>query len=130
LGDTIGYSVAAGDVNGDGTSDVLINEMLGNGVGEDKLDVGNLVVLSGDQVLRILTPLPAEIVSFTVGDRQVRVRIQTRNGEAYQLERSELGDDWDERGSPVSGNGMERDLVDMRPANADTLLYRVKSTIE
>lgn len=130
LGDTIGYSVAAGDVNGDGVPDVIINEMLGNGVGTGKIDVGNLVVVAGDALLRIETPEPAEIVRITASGRQVRVRIQTRNGENYQLERSQEGETWAERGDAVTGNGAERDLVDMRPAASDTLLYRVKNRFD
>jgi hypothetical protein len=45
-GDTLSYSAATGDVDGDGRVDLITNEMLGNGVG-GQVDVGNLIVLSG-----------------------------------------------------------------------------------
>ncbi|MEZ4236237.1 MAG: FG-GAP repeat protein [Myxococcota bacterium] len=46
-GDMLAYSAAVGDIDGDGTSDLVSNEMLGNGLQPDTLDVGNLVVISG-----------------------------------------------------------------------------------
>jgi hypothetical protein len=46
-GDVLCYSAAAGDVDGDGTTDVITNEMLGNGVLPAAEDTGNLIVLSG-----------------------------------------------------------------------------------
>ncbi|MEM7481455.1 MAG: hypothetical protein AAF481_09800 [Acidobacteriota bacterium] len=47
IGDTLCYSAAAGDVNGDGRTDIITNEMVGNGVGPGAVDVGNLVILDG-----------------------------------------------------------------------------------
>ena len=49
-GDTLCYSAAAGDVDGDGKTDIITNEMVGNGTAPDRLDVGNLIVLSGEFV--------------------------------------------------------------------------------
>ncbi|MDJ0655864.1 MAG: hypothetical protein QNJ40_16985 [Xanthomonadales bacterium] len=46
-GDTLAYSGAAGDLDGDGRVDVVTNEMIGNGVAPGTVDVGNLIVLSG-----------------------------------------------------------------------------------
>jgi len=46
-GDTLAYSAAAGHVDGDGRTDLLINEMLGNGSSPAAEDVGNLLVISG-----------------------------------------------------------------------------------
>ena len=46
-GDTLGYSAAAGDVDGDGKSDLIINEMVGNGLDPGAIDVGNLLVIGG-----------------------------------------------------------------------------------
>ncbi len=45
-GDTLGYSAAAGDVDGDGRSDLVINEMLGNAL-DGSADVGNLLLVDG-----------------------------------------------------------------------------------
>jgi hypothetical protein len=47
-GDTLCYSAATGDVDGDGLVDIVTNEMLGNGV--STLDDGNLIVISGDLI--------------------------------------------------------------------------------
>jgi hypothetical protein len=44
-GDTLCYSAASGDVDGDGRADIITNEMLGNGVAT--VDDGNLIILSG-----------------------------------------------------------------------------------
>ncbi len=46
-GDTLCYSAAAGDLDGDGRTDLITNEMLGNGLAPGTEDVGNLLVLSG-----------------------------------------------------------------------------------
>ncbi|MFK7956046.1 MAG: FG-GAP repeat protein [Lysobacterales bacterium] len=46
-GDTLAYSGAAGDINGDGRTDILTNEMVGNGIAPNTVDVGNLIILSG-----------------------------------------------------------------------------------
>lgn len=49
-GDTLGYSAAAADIDGDGRTDLITNEMVGNGVGPGAIDVGNLIVLGGAQM--------------------------------------------------------------------------------
>ncbi len=46
-GDTLGYSAAAGDIDGDGTVDLIINEMVGNGQTAGAVDVGNLILING-----------------------------------------------------------------------------------
>jgi hypothetical protein len=54
-GDTLGYSAAVADLDGDGRSELVTNEMLGNGPSPPEVDVGNLVALSG----ALLGGLPA-----------------------------------------------------------------------
>jgi hypothetical protein len=46
-GDVLCYSAATGDVDGDGSTDIVTNEMLGNGVAPAAQDTGNLIVISG-----------------------------------------------------------------------------------
>ncbi len=50
-GDTLCYSAAVGDADGDGRTDLIVNEMVGNGLLPAARDVGNLVVLSVGQLL-------------------------------------------------------------------------------
>ena len=50
-GDTLAYSAAAADVDGDGRPDLITNEMVGNGASAGTEDVGNLIVLSGKLLL-------------------------------------------------------------------------------
>jgi hypothetical protein len=45
--DTLCYSAAAGDIDGDGHTDLIANEMIGDGVAPNTIDVGNLLVISG-----------------------------------------------------------------------------------
>jgi hypothetical protein len=44
-GDTLCYSAATGDLDADGRTDLIANEMVGNGVAADAVNVGNLVVI-------------------------------------------------------------------------------------
>jgi hypothetical protein len=46
-GDTLAYSAAMGDYDGDGRLDLVTNEMQGDGFGGTPTDVGNLVIVSG-----------------------------------------------------------------------------------
>lgn len=77
IGDTLCYSASSGDANGDGKTDLLTNEMLGNGLAPTAVDVGNLLVLSGAALL----PAPgetaslAEIVAFLLGTAERENRL-------------------------------------------------------
>jgi hypothetical protein len=50
-GDTLGYSAAAGSIDGDARDDLICNEMTGNGLASGTVDVGNLIVISGDLIV-------------------------------------------------------------------------------
>lgn len=47
IGDTLAYSAAAADINNDGKTDLITNEMVGNGIASGTIDVGNLIIVSG-----------------------------------------------------------------------------------
>jgi hypothetical protein len=51
-GDTLCYSAATGDIDGDGHDDIIVNEMLGDGVPPEPTDVGNLLIISGAGLLQ------------------------------------------------------------------------------
>lgn len=44
-GDTLCYSAASGDLDGDGRTDLIVNEMVGNGLAEGAVNVGNLIAI-------------------------------------------------------------------------------------
>lgn len=86
-GDTLCYSGAAGDVDGDGYIDIVTNEMQGNGLAPGTADVGNLVILSGR---RISTPNAARFPQFGNGQGFISELIltnpsfsQSAGGEAF-----------------------------------------------
>ena len=54
LGDTLCYSAATGDVDGDGRIDLIVNEMVGNGIGPGTINVGDLLVISGPALGQIV----------------------------------------------------------------------------
>ena len=50
-GDTLCYSAASGDIDGDGRLDLIVNEMAGNGSGGSPEDVGNMLVIDAKALL-------------------------------------------------------------------------------
>ena len=65
VGDTLGYSASVGDLDGDARTDIVVNEMRGNGAGTNAVDSGNLVVISG-----VLIPGGPSVV-FVRGDANI-----------------------------------------------------------
>ncbi len=59
LGDTLGYSAAAYDLDGDHRSDLITNEMVGNGLAPGTIDVGNLIAISGQLLAPTCVPTVA-----------------------------------------------------------------------
>lgn len=59
-GDTLCYSAASGDLNADGRTDLIVNEMVGNGLSPAAEDVGNLLVLGDLRRERALGPARSE----------------------------------------------------------------------
>jgi hypothetical protein len=53
-GDTLCYSAASGDLDGDGRTDLIANEMVGNGLTPDSIDVGNMLLIGA----ALAAPLP------------------------------------------------------------------------
>lgn len=49
-GDTLMYSATAADMDNDGHDDLIVNEMRGNGITANTVDVGNLIILSGRSI--------------------------------------------------------------------------------
>ena len=68
VGDTLGYSAAAGDINGDGRTDIIINEMVGNGIAPGSIDVGNLLLISGTAVLVNPASIEVKVTDGSVAD--------------------------------------------------------------
>ncbi|MDA1069354.1 MAG: hypothetical protein O3C43_22985 [Verrucomicrobia bacterium] len=70
-GDTLSYSGVAADIDRDGLSDLLINEMVGDGV--STLDVGNLIIISGAALFPKPTfnLLPSETGPIVFGSRAI-----------------------------------------------------------
>ena len=77
-GDTLAYSAAAGDLDGDGKTDLILNEMLGNGPLAD--DAGNVTVVSG----ALLAPEPEHGAAAIVAAASIAIaaRLRRRRGGA------------------------------------------------
>lgn len=70
--DTLCYSAAAADLNGDGHTDLIANEMIGDGIAANTVDVGNLLVISGAGMIPPQSPpLAAVEASLDFGSRRI-----------------------------------------------------------
>lgn len=128
LGDTLGYSLGVGDANGDGTVDIITNEMQGNG--GRLLDVGNLVVLSGRALLA--PPVGVDASAWrveTVSERELRLAWWGKWRTRYQVERSANLLDWESLGMPIDGKGewLER-IEEIEGPAVQGWHYRVRSS--
>lgn len=75
-GDTLAYSAAVGDLDGDGRDDLIVNEMEGNGLQPGTIDVGNLIALSGTRIAGLAAearcpPVPAATCERSDAGRSV-----------------------------------------------------------
>jgi len=63
-GDVLCYSAADGDIDGDGHTDFIVNEMTGDGLAPGTSNDGNLLVISGASLID--APVPS--ITFSVGE--------------------------------------------------------------
>ena len=80
IGDTLAYSAAAADLDDDGQTDLIVNEMAGNGVAPEALDVGNLLVVGG-AAFAGAGPCSAAPTAPCIQQGRFRVEVSWRNFE-------------------------------------------------
>ncbi len=103
-GDTLCYSASAGDLDGDGLTDLITNEMTGNGVAEETEDVGNLIVISGQLISS--APPPILLAQFGSGNVVSEILVSNPAGALEQFATSRFYDDAGEpMPTPVSISG-------------------------
>lgn len=104
-GDVLCYSLAVGDMNADGHPDLIVNEMVGDGVEAAAEDVGNLLLVSGAALL----PPPPRIqnLGLASGGADVQFEFLTISGKMYQLQSRETfgAGQWSDIGAPMAGVG-------------------------
>ena len=107
-GDVLCYSLAIGDMNGDGRPDLIVNEMVGDGVAVGAEDVGNLVLISGAALLA--PPTRIQNLGFVNGGADVQFEFATIPGKSYQTQSRGAfgGGQWLNVGGPTAGTGASR----------------------
>ncbi|MFT4572210.1 MAG: hypothetical protein ACI8TX_000356 [Hyphomicrobiaceae bacterium] len=116
-GDTLAYSAAPADIDQDGTIDLVVNEMEGNGTDPSAIDVGNVVIIGGAfsavglPVTLPCGPLP-ETGCTGADDDVSRLRLRNREGEG----RDKLVWKWT--------RGGETELADFGSPGVGTDAYR------
>ncbi len=103
-GDVLCYSLAVGDMDGDGRPDLIVNEMLGDGLAAGTEDVGNAAVVSGASLLKPSPRLTG--MGFVDGGTEFRFESFGRIGKQYRLEGSvDFGvGGWGELAGPFPGS--------------------------
>lgn len=93
-GDTLCYSAASGDIDGDGRIDLIINEMAGNALGGTLQDVGNLLVIDAQSLLepyqsrlQLKTPglIDFGVVDTNIGAQSKSVILQNTGSEPLSI---------------------------------------------
>ena len=87
-GDTLCYSAAVGDIEGDGISDMIVNEMVGNGIRKGSEDVGNLLLISGAGIQQI-PPVISNVEVSPTGDQHVLACFPSMTAHSYRLQQSD-----------------------------------------
>ena len=95
-GDTLCYSASAGDLDGDGLTDFITNEMTGNGLAEGTEDVENLIVISG----QLISSAAPSILLAQFGSGNVLSEILVSNP-AVALEQFATARFYDDAGDPM-----------------------------
>ena len=123
-GDTLCYSAAAGDIDQDGVMDILVNEMVGNGIASNTVDVGNLLVISGRALLP--TALRLQELQWSPGP-VLSTYFYSSTGSTYRIDQSELLQPavWSNISGVVTGTGLRIDFSDTSPSGAGTEFYRL-----
>ena len=129
-GDTLSYSAAAGDVDGDGRDDLITNEMLGNGT--SAVDVGNLIVVNGlrfNQLCGLDVDMSGEVEANTDGVYIFRrlLGLETVVPATFRILDATIPSD-DLIGANIDGLGMQLDVDgsggDPEAATDGTYVYR------
>ena len=120
-GDTLCYSAASGDLDDDGRTDIIMNEMVGNGVGPSSIDMGNLIILSG---AALLDP-PLECRDLEV-DMVHTIAFQTSKNDQYHLQHSidVLSSNWITVATNIIGTGGVLSFTNAAPGVESIQFYR------
>ncbi len=93
-GDTLCYSAASGDINGDGRTDLIINEMAGNALEGTLEDVGNMLVIDATSLLepfqsslQLKTPglLDFGVVHADAGEQRQSIALMNTSSESLTI---------------------------------------------
>jgi hypothetical protein len=127
MGDTIFYSGAVGDYDGDGMTDLMINEMVGNGTQPDRIDIGNLVIISGKVFAAIgQAPGPAILNVAITGPDELTLEFSAPPGQSYALECSGALGAWEVLLDDIPGAPGPQSLTVTTSADASEEFFRIR----